>query len=516
MSRNWATRGLAAVAVIGALTLSACSTPAGEAAPGATAPTTPTEGGTLAVGLDREVPSLDPAAGALTQQPLFIVANALYEPLLKPGPGGTVVPGLATSVTSDAAGSVWTITLPEGLTFSDGSPLTADSVRLHLERLNDPATKSAAAAQTGQIEGMDVQGDTVLVLTLKSPNADFNAQFARALGMITSTIAQDAFGFPLGAGAYRVEKFVGGDSLTVTRSENYGGSEPAYLDSITYRMMPDAESRLQSLQAGDVDLMWTEVTSQFKQARDDSSLAVHAAPAAMSSIILNLQDPAFADLEVREALAQAIDRDAVNTVINLGEGTPVDNPYALLGDLAPSIGYATYDVAAAKKVLEGRNLAFELTVNNRTETVQRGTVLKDMLAEVGVTVTLKPVDPAEFGSMLGAHDFQAVDFVTSIYADASGGRLTARTGSPYNFGGYSDPATDAALDAAAAETDPAARAALLDTVAQNLAAALPTLWLTANNAGFIAKAGVAGMPDLAGYSLISVQPAGIGWSEAGK
>ncbi|MEV8338219.1 ABC transporter substrate-binding protein [Leucobacter sp. NPDC077196] len=514
MSRKWAARGLAAVSVIGALTLTACSADAAGSAPSGASSAAPVEGGAMSIGLDREVPSLDPADGAIVQQPVFVVANAIYEPLLAPGPGGTMVPGLAESVTADATGLTWTIELPEGLAFSDGSPLTADSVKLHLERLNDPATQSAAAAQTAQITEMQVESDTTLVLTLTAPNADFDAQFARALGMVTSTTANDEYGFPLGAGPYQVEKFVGGDSIIVVRNENYGGDKTGHLDEIAYRMMPDAESRLQSLQAGDLDLMWTEVTSQFQQARDDASLTVHAAPAAVSSIMLNLQSPKFADHDVREALAQAIDRDAVNAVVNLGEGTPVDNPYALLGDLAPDVDYPQHDVAAAKQVLEGKNLAFDLTVNNRTETIQRGTVLKDILSEVGVTVTLKPVDPAEFGAVLGANDFEAVDFVTSIYSDASGGLLTSRTGSPYNFGGYSDTSADEMLDAAAGETDAAERAVLLQGVAQNLADNLPTLWLTANNAGFIAQAEVAGMPNLDGFSLISVQPAEIGWREA--
>lgn len=515
MSRKWAARGLIAAAVLGAFTLSACSGPAGGTTPTTQQSTaTPVAGGTMTVGLDREVPSLDPAAGAIGQQPLFILANALYEPLMKPGKGGTVIPGLATSVEADPTGTTWTIELPAGLTFSDGSPLTATSIKQYFEHLVDPETKSASAGQLAQVKDMAVESDTVLTLTLHQPNADFSAQFARGLGMIASTTATDEFGFPLGAGPYKVEKFVGGDSITVTRNDEYKGSEPAYLDSIVYSMMPDSESRLQSLQAGDVDLMWSEVASHFEQARSNDALAVHAAPAAMTSIVLNLANPKFADLEVRHALAQAIDRDAVNTVVNLGEGTTVDNPYALLGELAPEIMYPKYDPAAAKQVLEGRDLAFELTVNNRTETVQRGTVLKDMLAEVGVTVTLKPLEAAEYGATLGAQDFEAADFVTSLFADAAGGRLVARSEAPVNFGAYSNPAADAALDAAAANTNVAERAADLKAVSQNLADNLPLLWLTASNAGFVSKAEVAGMPDLTGISLVSVQPASIGWAEA--
>ena len=514
MSHQWAVRGLAAVAIVGALALSGCSAGAAPDATPESVSAAPVDGGRLTVGLDREVPSLDPAAGAIGQQPLFVFANAVYEPLMKPAPGGAVEPGLASSLVSDVTGAEWTLTLPDDLTFSDGSPLTAESVRLYLAHLADPAAGSAAIGQASQIAEMRTEGTTTLVMTLALPNADFDGQFARALGMIASTTATDAFGFPLGAGPYRVDKFVPGDSVTVVRSDNYAGAETPHLDEIVFTMMPDAETRLQSLQAGDIDIMWTEVTSQFQQARGDGNLAVHAVPAAVSSIVLNLQNPKFADLEIRTALARAIDRDAVNAVVNLGEGTLVDSPYALLGDLAPQVDYPAYDLDAARAVLEKAGLSFELSVNNRTETIQRATVLKDMLAAVGVEVSIKPVEPATFGTMLSTHDFEAVDFVTSLYADASGGRLSARSGSPYNFSGFADADVDAALDAASATTDPSRRAAELKTVAQTLVTDLPVLWLTASNAGFIGRSDVAGFPDLTGMTLVSVQPAQLGWTEA--
>ena len=504
MFRRRASTALIAAALIGTLALSACSS-----SPATSAVTEPIDGGTLTVALDRELPTLDVTNGLLGQQPVLVLSNALYEPLMAPAAGGTFTPGLAESLESDESASHWTLTLPDGVTFSDGSPLTTESVKAHIERLANPESKSSAAGQAAQISSMTITDDTTMVFDLVAPNADFASLLARTLGMITSTTATDKFGFPLGAGPFVVDEFTPGDSVTVVRNENYWG-EPAALDSITFRMMPDADSRFQSLQSGDVDLIWTEVTSQFEQARTDDSLAVHAAPTAVSTLLLNLKNPKFEDVAVRTALAQAIDRDAVNAVVNLGEGITVDSPYSLLGD-AQDIGYPKYDLDAAKKVLEKAGLSFSITSDNSPDSIQRATALKDMLGDAGVQVDIVPVEGASFGSTLAAREFEAAQLVTSIFSDASGGSLVAKSTASYNFTGYANEQVDTLLAEASALTDSPERSELLTDVSNQLATDLPMLWLTASNAGLIGSAKLAGVPDLSGLTLISVQPAQIGW-----
>lgn len=505
MSRRRAASGLLAAAVIGTLTLTACSSTAdaGDAVL--------ETGGDLTVALDRELPTLDVTNGLLSQQPIRLLANALYQPLMNPAAGGTFEPGLAESLAADETASTWTLTVPVGVTFSDGSPLTTTEVQAHVERLADPESGSSSAGQAAQIAAMEPVDETTLVFTLAAPNADFASVLARALGMITSTETTDEFGFPIGAGPYVVEDFVAGDSVTLVRNDDYWG-EPAALDTITLEMMPDADSRYQSLQAGDVDLIWTEVTSQFQQARADGELAVHAAPAAVSSLVLNLTNEKFQDVQVRAALAQAIDRDAINAVVNLGEGVTVDSPYALLGELAPEVDYPAFDQEAAADVLQDLGLSFSLTVENRADTIQRATALKDMLGKVGVSVEITPVESADFGTALFAKDYEAADFVTSIFSDASGGGLVSLSSGAYNFTGYASDLVDAELAVASGLIDAAARAEHLATASQELADDLPILWLTASNAGFIGSAELVGIPDISELTLISVDPAQIGWA----
>ncbi|MDQ0647041.1 peptide/nickel transport system substrate-binding protein [Microbacterium natoriense] len=506
------TRALIAATVIGVLALTACSTPASPGT-GSGDAGTPTKGGELVVGLDRELPSLDPLAGTISAAPALMLAEALYPPLMIAGEAGTVAPGLAESFTPDDTAKTWTLKIPADLTFSDGSPLTTESIQAHVKRLSDPANGSSAAGQARQIAGMEIVDDTTMVFTLAIANADFASLFQRSLGMIASTTAKDAFGFPLGAGPYVVDDFVAGDSVTVARNEKYWG-KPANLDTIVFKMMPDADSRFQSLQSGDLGIMVSETANQFKQAREDDKLAVHAGAISVTSLLLNLTSPKFQDPEIRRALAQAIDRDALNAVVNLGEGKPVDSPYSLLGESAPTVDYPKYDPKAAEKVLKDADLSFTLTVSSLPSALQRATALKDMFAKVGVDVTIAPVDAASFTGVMASKQFEAADFVTSIFSDASGAALVFSTGAPYNLTGYSNKSVDAGLAAIASETDPAERAKSYEDVSAILAEDLPALWMTASNFGYISSADLVGVRDMTGLTFISIDPAEIGW--AGK
>jgi peptide/nickel transport system substrate-binding protein len=163
-------------------------------------------------------------------------------------------------------------------------------------------------------------------------------------------------------------------------------------------------------------------------------------------------------------------------------------------------------------VLEGAGLSFSISADNSPDSIQRATVIKDMLTEVGVDVEIVPVEGAAFGTALAAKDFEAAVLVTSIFSDPSGGALVATSTGQYNFTGYNNPDVDKLLGSASALNNGADRSKLLTDASQAMAKDLPMLWLTAGNAGFIGSAEVTGFPDVSKLTLVSVQPAQIGWA----
>ena len=275
-------------------------------------------GGTLTIALDREIPNVDPKENLIGQQPVLILANAIYEPIMTTADGGGTAPVKAESFTSSADASRWTLVLKEGLVFSNGDPLDAESVVKHLQRLGDPSIGASSAGTVAQITDMIATDAKTVEFTLAGPNADFSRLFARQMGMVAHPSEVDEFNFPLGSGPYVVSAFQAGNQIELSRSENYS-MESGVADKLVYQMLPDADSRFSALQSGDVDIIWSEVTTQMKQARQ-GNLNVSAAPAAVSSMLMNQSNPDLADPAVRRALIQAVNREALLAAINQRRG----------------------------------------------------------------------------------------------------------------------------------------------------------------------------------------------------
>src|SRR5690606_31138322 len=163
-----------ALALSAAVALAGCSGPAADEA---------VTGGTLAIGLDTDITSLDPIDNLVAHQSTLIVGNAVYEPLFLDGPEGGLVPGLAESIETDDL-TDWTLTLKPGLAFSDGSPLDAEAVIAHFERMADPESTCLCQPAAAQIDSAEAADDTTVRLTLAAPDAAFDRNLTRSLGMI--------------------------------------------------------------------------------------------------------------------------------------------------------------------------------------------------------------------------------------------------------------------------------------------------------------------------------------------
>ncbi|MET8546217.1 ABC transporter substrate-binding protein [Kitasatospora sp. NPDC004799] len=506
---------LASAALATALTLTACSASddALSGSGGATGRTgaagdgPAVDGGTLRIGLDRPFARLDPADGTLTQMPMTVLANALYDPLMVNGDNGTVQPYLARSFTSDASATVWTLELREGVTFSDGKPLDARAVADHVTRLAAPESRCACALDAAAIAGTAVTGPTTVAFTLKAPDAAFPNLFTRALGYVSEAPAGDSPA--VGSGPYTVESVQPGVSVTLTRNPAYWGAK-GHADKLVYRVLPDADSRYQSLRSGDTDLIWTETPSQLKQAGADG-LRPATGPGSTGTVVFNTKAAPFDDVRVRRAVQYAIDREALEKVVFLGQGAVADGPIGSRSPYRTAPAYPARDLAKARALLAEAghpDLAFEYLVDNRPEAQQRATVLQQMLGEAGIRMTVKPLDTAGLGTAMLQRKFQVTDFVTSMFGDTDTALAALYLpNSPYNFSGWADPEAERAITEGRASTDPATRSAAYNRAAQRVVGEAPTAFLTENTVGFLSTAKVGGLPDLSRRTVLSVSPA---------
>ncbi|MFG2913497.1 ABC transporter substrate-binding protein [Kitasatospora sp. NPDC048298] len=504
---------LAAAACAAALTLTACSASddalsgTGGGSTGSASDGPAVDGGTLKIGLDRPFAKLDPADGTLTSMPMMVLANALFDPLMVNGDNGTVQPYLAKSFTPDANATVWTLELREGVRFADGKPLDAQAVADHVARLAKPESKCSCALDAATIAATAVTGPTTVAFTLKAPDSSFPNLFTRALGYVAEAPAGDSPA--VGSGPYTVESVQPGVSVTLTRNPAYWGAK-GHADKLVYRVLPDTDSRYQSLRSGDTDLIWTETPSQLKQAAADG-LRTATGPGSTSTVVFNTRSAPFDDARVRRAVQFAIDREALEKVVFLGQGAVSDGPIGSRSPYRTAAAYPAHDPAKARALLAEAghpDLAFDYLVDSRPEAQQRATVLQQMLGEAGIRMTVKPLDQASLGTAMLQRKFQVMDFVTSMFGDtdtALGSLYLAN--SPYNFAGWSDPETEQAIAGGRASTDPGQRTAAYRQAAQRVVDEAPMAFLTENIVGYLGAARVGGLPDLSKRTVLGVSPA---------
>ncbi|MFE7190672.1 ABC transporter substrate-binding protein [Kitasatospora sp. NPDC057541] len=472
------------------------------------------DGGTLRIGLDRPFTKLDPAETSLTSMPMMILANALYDPLMVNGDNGAVQPYLAKAFTAaNADATAWTLELREGVTFSDGKPLDAQAVVDHVNRLAKPEAKCGCAADAATIGAMTVNSPTSVGFTLKSPNAAFPSLFTRSLGYVSEAPA-GADTPAVGSGPYTVESVQPGVSATLVRNPSYWGGK-GHADKLVYKVLPDTDSRYQSLRSGDADVVWAETPSQLKQAATDG-LRVAAGPGSTTTVLFNTKVAPFDDPKVRKALQYAVDRSAVEKVVYLDQGKVSDgpigsaSPYRAAGDAS---GYPAHDPAKARALLAEAghsDLSFEYLVDSRPEGQQRATVLQQMFAEAGVKMTIKPLDPAGLGTAMFQRKFQVMDFVTSMFGDTDTALASLYVpDAPYNFTGWNNPKAGQAIAAGRATVDPAQRARSYQEAAQEVVNDAPMLFLTENKTGLLATTRIGGLPDVSKRTVVNVSPASL-------
>ena len=326
----------------------------------------PTQGGTLVFAGARLASSLDPALTSDGES--FRVLQQIYEPLVDLAPGSTneLEGVLAESWTGEPGDTEYVFTLREGVTFHDGTPLNAEAVKLNFDRMqNMDETDQASAYYYGAlmdgfgpenlISSVEATDELTVTITLREPSPTFLfgitltpfsivspaiLESTQADSSETSTLDTDIV--QGGTGPFMMEDYIPEDSATLVRNENYWG-DPAYLDRLVIRPIADPAARLQALQGGSIqgyDLVnppdyETVETDGFTLVERLSFNALYLGlnpvarenAAAAESGVADLyggEESPIADLAVRQAIAMAIDKEALIEAFYGGRGSPGD------------------------------------------------------------------------------------------------------------------------------------------------------------------------------------------------
>jgi len=457
--------------VLAALLASACSNPS---APGAAGQDVRADT-SLVIGAGGAPDSLNPVLGFAPNG-----ASKIFDGLLDHDADLSLRPALAAELpTVSPDGLTWTVDLRPGVTFHDGSPLTAEDVVFTYERVVDPQVESPIASDLDAMRSVRAVDDDTVEFTLGYPYQPFGQRLT--LGIVPSDLLDgedlnsSSFNrLPIGTGPYSVVEYRQGDRLVLQANEDYYRGAPQITD-VTIVFSTDDNTRAQRMAAGDFDVsVLPPKLAKTYEGRE--GFRVLSNPSADYRGVGLPATPFTADPQVRRAINIGIDRQAMVDSILAGEGVPAATPISpYLDDHDPDARF-DHDPAEAARLLdaagwvEGEDGArardgvpAELTILYPGEDVLR----KELALATASDLTELGIDAratsATFEQMLEQRrtaaglwgggdpydpDTASYSLLHSRFADAGG---------YVNMTGYDNPAVDAALDAGRTSADPAVR-----------------------------------------------------------
>lgn len=269
------------------------------------------------------VTSANPASWDLTNStwPTWEGVNFLYDRLVSFDEAEQLIPALALSWEVSADGLEWTLKLRPGVTFHDGTPFNAASVQFNIQRHLD-MPDSGFYSVYEPVARVDVVDDLTAKIVLSEVRPNFAYEGLAQWGALqVSPTAFTALGArfgeaPVGTGPFTFTSYEPGASITYTRNETYWGGAPL-LESVQVRIIPEAAVALVEMEAGTVDAILVE--PKDVQAMTDLGLVIEerVAPGA-EMMSINVSQSPTDELKVRQALALAIDRDAIIEAVLFG------------------------------------------------------------------------------------------------------------------------------------------------------------------------------------------------------
>ncbi len=452
----------------------------------------PQRGGTAEFGLEAETTGFCPPDSTFAASGLQVI-GAIYDTLTVINSRGEYVPYLAKSVEPNADFSQWTITLRPGITFHDGTPLDAQTVKLNLDtyRGENPAISPRLNVFVFEnIATVEVSDPLSVVVTTKVPWVAFPAYLSGRYPMVAPAqlVNREVCATNMiGTGPFKLVEWRQNESLTVERNPNYWQKGLPYLDGITFRPLPDSQARLNGLQSGDLDLVTTSNSGAIadlkgRAASGEIKLVVSDKGAETAYAMLNVSKAPFDDPIARRAVAMAGDARQTNEIRNQGLNTIATGPFPPDSPAFVKNNTRIHNVKQAKKLnaqyeqAHGEPISFEYLTQPEPETVAIAQLLKEQEAQAGINVTIRTVDQSTLINEAIAGSFQAAGFRNHPGGDPDTNYNWWHSGSPVNFGRIDDPEIDRLLDEGRSEPDAAKRVAIYRDLNKRFSKELYNLW----------------------------------------
>jgi peptide/nickel transport system substrate-binding protein len=435
-------------------------------------------------GVYRETNSLDPIFAF--DYPENTVLFTMCEAVLRQQPDGSIAPGLGDVASPDP--TTFVITLKDGITFWDGTPLTADDVVFSLERARNPELGGFYGQVFTRVESITATGPLEVTVKLTQPDMWFRGELSGPPGVVVSKAFVEAAGDKFGTvdggtmctGPFKLDSWKTGEGVTVAKNDTYWDTTlTPKLSKVTFKGYPDDAALTSAFLTGELDGYYPLQLTTLDQLRAAPEVTVHQGPAGVSdALIVSSLEGVLGDVRVRRALSMAIDRQGI--IDQVYKGT-AQIPHALSNPgtwgYAPDVFAAAWEaLPAMDQDLDGaKALIAEAGAEGKTLTLGTSSEIPALNTEaqavqsaansIGLKAELHSVSAANYiNFFIDPEARKPVDgFFTGNYGDYADpaallSTIVLKEGSQ-NFSGYENAEILAAMEAARAEPDDAARAA---------------------------------------------------------
>jgi len=354
---------------------------------------------------------------------------------------------------------LWRFVLKRGVTFSDGSQVTAGDVAATLNAVIDPELVSPLKASFAAIERIEVENDYSLTIHLSRPDASLLTRLN--LGILPASIASSLHNAhqTIGCGPYKLTAW-SESGLSLERRADVGS-----VARIRFNGVKDPVTRVLKLTRGELDFVQNDLPPHLlPYIRDQKQLTIRTRPSTTFSYIgLNLQDETLDDVRVRRALALALDRNKLKAALfsdlpELAETVLTSSHWA-----SSPLPVLAFDITEAESLLDAAGFprdesGLRFTINYRTSTdptrLRLATAIAAMWENIGVKVSIESLEWGGFYARIKRGDFQVFSLAWVGITDPDIYRWILHTEmwppKGANRGRYSNPEVDGWLDAAAA------------------------------------------------------------------
>ena len=517
-------RLLSALAFSVVLIGSACA-PAATPAGGSGAPAgAPVAGGTVTIPIVAD-PTLNPWSPNAFVESLF-VNRVLFDGLTKPGKDLAPAPDLAASWETSADGLAWTFKLRDGVKWSDGKPFSADDVAF---TFNDIVLQKDLGAQNrgnfAAVSKVTAVDSKTVKFELSRPFAALASYLAYNAGIVPKhVLSADPLkttsfnkGVPVSTGPYKVEKYTSGESVVLTRNDNYFGAKPL-LDKVVFSVVPDANTQIAQALAGDIGIMILDNKAAVDRIKSAPNVGIVSRPLVQYYwLALNQTDARFTDVRVRQAFVDAIDRNAIIKSVELGYGSiansPISPALSAYYDKSQASKYP-YDPAKAKALLaeagwtpgadgvltkDGKPFRFTMDVGQKGVLEPVNALIQQDLKKIGVVADLNTMEWNSYiQKVVVRRDYTAsVNWWTyPSDPDVYPYYHSTAAGKGFNIPGYLDPKLDDLLVQGQATADLEKRKAVYTKLQAYTADTLPYLFLWYPEEVDVVSKSLHGVPEL--------------------